>query len=249
MQVELGTSLLGFTPIFAAETAAKAAATAAGPDLGLFDVLLIMVFLLGCWRGKARGISEELLVFMQWLSIIAAASFLYGPVGNVLVGGGVPRLWANMGGYVLMMIAVSVIFAVISKKVGKKLVDSDFFGDWEYRLGIVAGAIRFLCVWLTLLALLHARHFNESEIIADRKFQEKEVGVVLIPSWGMLNRMAFYNSYTGPYIRQHLSQQLITPVGLSQSAPNPNTIGKQQQRVLDDVSAPKSPSPPPPQKK
>ena len=37
-------------------------------------ILLILVIGLGWWRGKVRGISEELLDFLQWLVIIVAVA-------------------------------------------------------------------------------------------------------------------------------------------------------------------------------
>ncbi len=257
MQVEAGNWLNGLAPMLAAagETATKAAAkagetAATGPSVGLFDVLLIIVVGLGIWRGKVRGISEELLDFLQWLVIIVAAGFLYGLVGDLLVQAKLPRLWANMGGYVLVIIAVSVLFSFIKKSVGSKLVDSDFFGGWEYRLGMAAGAGRYFCMWVAILSLMSARYFDAAQVAAERKAQEKEVGLVLLPTWGMLNRMAFYDSYTGPYIRQYLAHQLMTPVGLTHNAPNPNSLGKREQRVLDDVTSTPKPVPaPPPEKK
>ena len=256
MQVELGSWLHGLTPLFAAaaETATKAATkagetVATGPSFGLFDVLLIIVVGVGIWRGKERGISEELLDFLQWLVIIVAGGFLYSMLGDLLVAAKMPRLVANITGYILVMIVVSIIFSLISKSVGNKLVDSDFFGGWEYRLGMLAGAIRYICIWIALLALLSSRYFDAAMVEAQRKAQEKETGIVLIPTWGILSRMAFYDSFTGPYIRQYLSHQLMTPVGYAKAAPNENTIGKQQQRVLDAVTAPTTPPPPPPPEK
>lgn len=257
MQAEVGSWLTGLTPMLAAaaETATKAAtkageAAATGSSVGLFDVLLLIAIGLGGWRGKVRGISEELLDFLQWLVTIVAAGFLYSLVGDLLVQAKLPRLYANMGGYILVIIAISILFGFIKKSVGNKLVDSDFFGGWEYRLGMFAGAIRYLCIWIAILSLMNARYFDPAAVAAERKYQEKEVGMVLIPSWGMAQRMALYDSFTGPYLRQFLAHQLMTPVGLTHNAPNQNTIGKQQQRVLDDVtSTPKPPPPPPPEKK
>lgn len=260
MQVDFGNWFHGLTPMLAAvaETATKAAAktgetTPTGPEFGLFDVLLVLVIGFGCWRGKKRGISEELLDFLQWLVIVVAAGFLYGMVGDLLVKTKLPHLWANMSGYVLVMIAVSILFGFIKKSAGNKLVDSDFFGSWEYRLGMAAGAIRCLCMWIAVLSLMSARYFDPAVIAAERKAQEKEVGMVLLPSWGMAQRSALYDSFTGPYIRQYLGHQLMTPVGHVKAGPSENTLGKQQQRVLDDViSTPKpapAPAPPPPEKK
>lgn len=262
MQAEVGNWLSGLTPLFAAvaETATKAAAKPgdspfAAPDFGLFDILLILVIGLGWWRGKVRGISEELLDFLQWLVIIVAAGFLYEFVGGWLAGAGLSLLYANMGGYLLVVIVVSVLFGFIKKSVGNKLVDSDFFGGWEYRLGSLAGVIRCLCMWIACLALLNARQFDAAAVAAERKRQEKEVGLVLIPTWGMAQRMALYDSLSGPYLRQYLAHQLMTPVGLTHHAPSNNSLGKREQRVLDDVTAPPKhvpappPQPPPAEKK
>lgn len=228
--------------------AAEAAAKPAGPSFGLFDVFLIIMLGLGIWRGKVRGISEELLDFLQWLVIVVAAGFLYGLVGDLLVKANLSRLWANILGYGLVVIVVVIIFGFITRAVGNKLVDSDFFGSWEYRFGMVAGAIRYLCIWIAILAVLHARHFDAATVAAQRKAQEADTGMVLVPSLGMINRMAFYDSFTGPYIRTYLAHQLITPVGHVKPAPSENTIGKQQQRVLDDVTAPPPRPTPPPEK-
>jgi uncharacterized membrane protein required for colicin V production len=229
----------------AAETAAKPA----GPAFGLFDVLLVVMFGLGIWRGKVRGISEELLDFLEWLVIVVAAGFLYALVGDLLVQAKLSRLWANILGYGAVALVVAIIFGYLSKAVGNKLVDSDFFGGWEYRLGMLAGGIRFLCIWIAILAVLHAQYFDPATVEAQRKAQQADTGMVLVPSWGMINRMAFYDSFTGPYIRQYLAHQLITPVGHVKPAPSENTLGKQQQRVLDEVTGSGKPAPAPPAEK
>ena len=234
-------------PLFAA--AADAGAKPAGPVVGLFDALLVLMIGFGVWRGKVRGISEELLDFLQWLVIVVAAGFLYGFVGDVLVKANLSRMWANILGYGVVVIVVLIIFSFISKSVGNKLVDSDFFGSWEYRFGMVAGAVRYLCIWIAILAVLHARYFDAATVAAQRKAQEADTGMVLVPSWGMINRMAFYDSFSGPYIRGYLAHQLIAPVDHVKPPARENTLGKQQQRVLDDVSGTPGRPTPPPEKK
>ena len=92
---------------------------------------------------------------------------------------------------------------------------------------------------------MSARYFDPAAVAAERKYQEKEVGVVLMPTWGMAQCMALYDSLSGPYLRQYLAHQLMTPVGYVKTSSD-NTLGKQQQRVLDDVTATPKPVPPPP---
>jgi uncharacterized membrane protein required for colicin V production len=257
MQAEAGIWLNGPHPLFAAvgetvaRTVAKAGEHMTAPDFGLFDGLLVIVIGLGLWRGKVRGISEELLDFLQWVVIVVAAGFLYPHVGDLLVQAGLQRLSANIGGYVLIAILVVTLFSFIKKSVGNKLVESDFFGSWEYRLGMVAGAVRYFCIWVVFLALLSSRYFDAAAVAAERKYQEKEVGLVLVPTWGMAQRMALHDSLTGPYLRQYLAYVLMRPMSYAKGGVDNNTLGKQQQRVLDDVTnAPKPvPPPTPPEKK
>lgn len=144
MQVAPPSWFFELSPFLAA--AAEAGAAVVGPEFGLFDVLIIIMAGLGCWRGKVQGISEELLECLQWVAIVVAGGLLYGFVGDLIIKASLSRLWANILGYGLVATVVVTIFSYISKLVGNKLVDTDFFGNWEYRLGMVAGAIRWLCV-------------------------------------------------------------------------------------------------------
>lgn len=256
MQFDASSSLSGVHPLFAAlaetvtKDAVKGGQAVVGLELGLFDVLLVLTVILGFWRGKVRGISEELLDMLQWVVLVVAAGFLYSYVGDLLGKIGLPLLAANIAGYVLIAAVVFTVFSFIRESVGTKLVDSDFAGSWEYRLGGVAGVVRYFCIYVAVLSLLNSRHFDEAAVAAERKYQEKEIGIVLVPTWGMAQRMALYDNLAGPYFRNYLSYVLMHPVRYAKPGPDRNTLGKQQQRVLDEVTTAPKPAPaPPPEKK
>ena len=73
----------------AAPSAAGAAATTKGavtPSGGgnFFDVLVMVVLIIGMIRGKVRGMSEELLDVFKWLLAVVAAALDYKPMGDWL---------------------------------------------------------------------------------------------------------------------------------------------------------------------
>lgn len=177
-----------------------------------FDVVILVVALTGLARGRKRGLSEELITMLQWVTTVAVCTFTYEPVAKFLVSvSNFSLLFCRVSAYLLMMIAVWMIFIVLRKTVGGKLVGSDVFGKAEYYLGAPAGMIRFLCILLTILAVLNARYYTESEIKANETYTKDVYGSDFFPGLYQAQQDVFTKSFVGPLLRQHVPILLIEP--------------------------------------
>ncbi|MSU57342.1 MAG: CvpA family protein [Pedosphaera sp.] len=178
-----------------------------------FDLLLLVWLGMGIFRGRKRGMSAELLTFLQWVAIVIASSILYAPIGNWLwqsskVFG---LLFSYIVGYAVTAGLVAIIFVLGKRQFGGKLVGSDAFGKWEYYLGIPAGLLRFTCMMIAILALLNARFYSEKEIKAERKYQMDNFDSEFFPTFQAVQAGVFEKSFTGPYIKKYLGFLLIKP--------------------------------------
>lgn len=177
-----------------------------------FDVLLVVVLILGVFRGRKRGMSLEVFSLSHWLIVLFACAFGYQPLGELL-GTLVPfgPLTCYLISYVIIGLLVSLLFIGLKQAIGAKLVESETFGKSEYYLGMPAGLLRFACVLLTLMALLNARYFTTSEIKARAAYQRDVYGSEFFPGLSNLQQDVFEVSLLGPPIRKHLSFLLIKP--------------------------------------
>jgi uncharacterized membrane protein required for colicin V production len=137
------------------------------PYISWFDLLAVVLLLVGITRGRRRGMSEELLDVLQWLTVVVVAGFLHEPLGHFLAAMSVfSLLWCYVGVYVLLALVIKLTFSVIRRSVGNKLVEGDAFGMGEYYLGMAAGGFRYLCILLVAMAFLNARYFTPQEVKA-----------------------------------------------------------------------------------
>ncbi len=177
-----------------------------------FDLLLIVVLVVGVLRGRKRGMSQEFVDLVQWLAIICAGAFLYQPVGQMfaqLTSSSV--LFSYIFVYLGIAVVIKIFFLMIKHSVGGKLIGSDVFGGGEYYLGMFAGLLRFSCVLILALAVLHARHFSAAEIAANDKFNKDVYGSDFFPSWHSIQVDVFDNSFSGKIVKQHLKFLLVAP--------------------------------------
>jgi uncharacterized membrane protein required for colicin V production len=201
-------------------------------NLNWFDMLVAVVILLGILRGRKRGISEELLDILQWLLIVVVAAQFYMPLGNLVAGyTHLSLLPSYLVCYLSIAIAIKLVFASIKKMVGEKLVQADTFGSMEYYLGMLAGALRYLCVLIVALALLNAEYISKAERDALRKMQSDNFGSISFPTLSSLQETVFGESICGKFIHVHLKDQLIRPTPASAN------LGSQlpRDRDLDEV--------------
>src|SRR5262245_53545427 len=108
-----------------------------------FDFLLVAVIVLGLRSGRKHGMSDELMSFLMWITILIACAFLYQPVGLMISQSTVFSLLSSyLMAYIGLGLIISGIFAYLKRGLGGKLVGSDVFGASEFYLGMLAGSIR-----------------------------------------------------------------------------------------------------------
>jgi uncharacterized membrane protein required for colicin V production len=177
-----------------------------------FDLLVVIVILLGINRGRKHGMSEEMMVMLQWLAIVFAGAFLYKPIGDYLADTSpMGHLFWYIAAYVALAIVTKIVFLVFKKATGGKLVGSSIFGGAEYYLGMVAGAIRFLCMLVVALALLNAPYYSVQQIAANTAYQNDMYGSNFFPGIAAVQQQIFKESLIGSLVQQRATFLLIAP--------------------------------------
>jgi uncharacterized membrane protein required for colicin V production len=179
--------------------------------INLFDLIVIVVLASGIYSGRRHGMSQELIKLLQWLVILFGCAELYEWGGQTLgeftgLFGLLSRyLMAYVGGALLIML----LFALVRRGLGGKLLGSDFFGHAEYYLGMGSGLVRCSCMLLVALALLNARYFSPTEVRAMEKYQNDVYGDNFFPTLQSIQQVVFEKSVSGPWIKQNLGFLLI----------------------------------------
>ncbi len=180
--------------------------------VNIFDCIFVAVLVLGLYRGRRHGMSEELMSLVKWLLIVVGCAFVYQPAGQWLAHSSPFSLLSSyMFVYATGVLLILAIFGLTRHYLGDKLVGSDVFGKSEYYLGMGAGLVRFGCILIAALALLNARYFSPSEVKAMEDFQNDVYGSNYFPTWHSAQAVVFDESVAGGWIRDHLSFLLITP--------------------------------------
>jgi uncharacterized membrane protein required for colicin V production len=199
-----------------------------------YDLAMVVVLLVGVMRGRKRGMSEELLDVVEWIVIVFACAFLYRPLSNVLGGtANLPIFWSDVLSYLLILCIVMLLFKSLKRAVGEKLVQGDTFGRFEYYLGMMAGALRFFCVVLVILSILHAKYYSPAEIAANAKMQQENFGSISFPTIASLQNDIFRKSISGKFIAKTLKPLLIRPVAEGPSGRE--NVYKRRGREVEDV--------------
>jgi uncharacterized membrane protein required for colicin V production len=187
-----------------------------------FDAVVFLALLVGYKRGQTRGMSQESLTVLKWVTIVIMAAIAYEPLGMWLsTTAKLSRLLSFVIAYAAIAGVVALIFVFISSSLGEKLKGSDAFGKAEFHLGKPAGMLRFLCILLALLALLNARYYSTSEVKAMNKFQNDNYGSNFFPTLSSIQDGVFRESFLGKQAKEHISFLFIKPTpatGSSQTA-------------------------------
>jgi uncharacterized membrane protein required for colicin V production len=204
-------------------------------NLSVFDLFFLVFLAIGILRGRKRGISEELLDLIQWIGVVVGAALAYPGIGGALITyAKFPTLLANLLGYIIAAATIVFLFKNLKRGIGEKLVQGDVFGRFEFYLGMVAGFVRFLCIAIFLLALLHAKYSTPQERERIAKLQRDNFGSISFPTFDEMQYSVFYKSASGNLIRTNFSLLLIRPV-----APGPdrsaNTIARRREAEVNQI--------------
>ena len=200
-----------------------------------FDLAVVAIIGLGVYRGRNRGMSEELLDVLKWLAIVGVGGLVYRPVGQWLAD----YVHLSLSNcyvltYLLTIVLFRLFFGWIKRMVGEKLLGSDFFGSGEYYLGMIAGAVRFSCYLLVAFAILNSQYVSPEQLAANARMQQDNFGDISFPTIGTIQQTAF-GSASGQLIKQYLAHELIVTAAADRSAPPTETLGRQRERVLSEV--------------
>ncbi len=201
------------------------------------DFITVLVVVVGVIRGRKRGLSEEILDLLQWVAILLAGAYLYKQVGAFMNQKPVVSLAScHVLSYILIALGVKLVFTLIKRWIGQKIVESDIFGRLEYYLGMVAGGVRWSCMYLFLLSMLHAPLFTKAYRDAKVKFDAYNYGADFFPSLMSIQDEAFKSSLTGQNAGKYLAGILIAPASIeTQQLRHDQSMGKRRERSVDDA--------------
>ncbi len=178
--------------------------------LNWFDLLVVVVILLGFRSGRKNGMSVELMPMLQWLAIIVCGAVLYQPLGDTLADSSpMNHLFCYITVYVLVAIVIKAVFAMFKKALGGKLTGSDLFGRAEFYLGMFAGAVRYCCILLAALALLNAPYYSSQEIASNKAYQTDMYGSTFFPGLSAVQIQVFKESCLGSLLKNRAEFMLI----------------------------------------
>ena len=200
------------------------------------DLAIVALIAVGVARGRKRGMSEEMLDVLKWVVIIFACSRLYEPLGGMLSTATVfSTLSCYVAVYAMVAMVIALIFGAIRRRIGAKLVSSDFFGMGEYYMGMVAGAFRYICIIVVTLAFLHARYYSPAELQEDAKTQEKNFGSTFFPTFGTFQQSVFQGSFVGSQVQTYLGTLLIASTAPSDKGLQKTEAVRARERGVYDL--------------
>jgi uncharacterized membrane protein required for colicin V production len=180
--------------------------------LNWFDIFVVAFLVFGAFRGRKRGMSQELIPLLKWITLVLVCGFFYAPIaGEIGQGSLFSPLTAAFTAYLGLALIVSLTYTFISRQLGGKVVGSDFFGGAEYYLGIVSGMIRFTCILIFSLALLNGPQYTRQEVNAMARFQRENFEDISFPTFYTVQQAVMRDSFSGPVLEKNLGSVLIKP--------------------------------------
>ncbi len=179
------------------------------------DIAIVVFLIIGFFRGRKNGLSQELIPLFQWFVIVFGCAFGYEPLGNFLMSFTTmfSLLFAFIVSYLLIAVVVKIFFALIKKSLGGKLLGSSIFGNAEYPLGIVSGILRFACMIIFAMALLNAKLVPAAQARATIESQLKlyDKDYFSGARIEIIQSAVFEESHIGKFVKENMTLMLIKP--------------------------------------
>lgn len=204
------------------------------------DIIVVVWLLVGILRGRKRGMTQEVLPTLQWLGIVLVAGLFYSPFAGLIFSatrGAFNHLWSNLTAYIILGFAVHLFFVWIKSCIGEKLIGSDYFGRAEYYLGMMAGLIRFACIFVVFCAILHSRVYTAQELAEEEKMQKKNFEDIRFPTYGTVQHAVIAESFTGHWVVDNLNRVMISTS--PPSKPSETIAQKREDTINSILGAPK----------
>ena len=208
---------------------------------GWFDLVVIALLIIGFFRGRKHGMSQEILFVLQWLVILIVGSQYYEPLAKLLYDQALfGPMVCNFIVYLGIFAIVKIVFTNLKRFVGEKIFASDVFGKYEFYLGMVAGMVRFACITIFIISVVNGRAYTQQEIAEREKSQVKDLGSDFFPSLPGVQQQILATSLTGRTVREHLSPILLKPTSPTEVAKKMESPAKKRESAVDEVMAGKS---------
>jgi uncharacterized membrane protein required for colicin V production len=206
------------------------------------DLLAVAWLIVGFFRGRKRGMSQEFLPTLQWLAIVFVGGMYYARLSVVVrqytqFG----PLWSNITAYLVIAIGIHLIYKWFQQMFAERLVEKDPFGRGEFYLGMMAGVVRFGCMLVVIMALMNSRVGTAAELAQMEKFQADWFSDIRFPTYGEFQQDVLRKSFSGQWVESHMKPALIASVtytaspSLAGGGRPADTIAQQKNKEIDDI--------------
>jgi uncharacterized membrane protein required for colicin V production len=211
-----------------------------GISYNYVDGIIVAWLLVGILRGRKRGMTQELLPTSQWVAIVILAGLFYGPVGGIIfqaTSGAFNHLWSNITAYVAIAFIIHLLILWLKQGIGEKLIGSDYFGRAEYYLGMIAGLIRFACMFVVFCALMHSRVYTAAELAETERMQKKNFEDIRFPTYGSIQHAVLSESFVGHWLVDNMDRVMISTT--PGSKPSETIAQKREDSINAIIGTPK----------
>jgi uncharacterized membrane protein required for colicin V production len=210
---------------------------------GYFDAIVLIWLIVGLLRGRKQGMTQELLPLLYWVATALLAGFYNQPLAAFIreyTTGAFNDLWSSIVAYSLIAFSLALVYSLLKHWLGDKLTGSDVFGRCEYYLGMFSGVVRFAAMLLVLLALMHSRVVTRHELDDINAQMKKNLEDIHPPRYiyGSIEQGIFFQSLSGSFVQNDLSDLLIPTIAPSEKTPAGETPKKKLQDAIDNPLGP-----------